>query len=59
MIKDRLSYLLELKDDLNGLINKRNIYVLATVVGGIYLGRRAYKYWRKHGIKLPWQLKEE
>ena len=54
IFKDRLSEINNLKEELEGLIKQRNIWLLGSVGGAIYLGRRAYKYIKKHDIKIPY-----
>ena len=53
IFKDRLSEIEGLKDQVDNLIAKRNLWLLGSVLGGIYLGRRAYKYIKKNNIKVP------
>ena len=53
ILKDRLSEIEGLKDQIDVLISKRNIWLLGSVLGCIYLGRRAFKYVKKNNIKVP------
>lgn len=36
-------------------MGKRNFWALLTALGGLYLGRRLYKYVMKNGWKMPWK----
>lgn len=53
IFKDRLTELTILRDQIDSLIQKRNLWFLGSVVGTIYLGRRAFKYCKQKKIKLP------
>ena len=48
IFKDRLSEITKLKDEINTLISKRNIWLGGSVLGTIYLARRAYEYIKKN-----------
>jgi len=44
IFKDRLTELTILREQIDALIDKHNLWFLGSVVGIIYLGRRVYKY---------------
>lgn len=54
IFKDRLSEVESIREQIEGLTTKRNAWLLGSVLGCIYLGRRAYKYIKKNDIKIPY-----
>lgn len=54
IFKDRLSEIEGIKEQVESLVKKRNIWLLGSVLGSIYLGRRAYKYIKEKDIKIPY-----
>lgn len=57
IFKERFTFLHELREKLDELTSKRNLWFGAFVVGGIYLGRKAYKYFNKNKFHFPWDKK--
>ncbi len=57
IFKERFTFLHELTEKLEELTSKRNFWLGVFAVGAIYLGRRAYKYWRNKDIHFPWRKK--
>ena len=54
IFKDRLSELASLREKLEDLFKKRNLWLAFTALGSIYLGRRAFKYCKEKNIKIPY-----
>lgn len=53
IFKDRLSEIQGLNEQIESLMKKRNFWLLGSVLGCIYLGRRVYKYIKEKNIKIP------
>lgn len=53
IFKDRLSEMSDIREQVDSLISSRNMWLLGSVLGSIYLGRRVFKYIKKHDIKIP------
>lgn len=58
ILKERLNYLLRLKDLVIEETKRRNFWLLIGLLGGAYVGRRCYKYVEKNGWVLPWNNKK-
>ena len=48
--KDRLSIITNLKEVAQHYDEARNFWAIVFILGAIYVGRRAYKYNKQHGI---------
>lgn len=61
IFNDRLTHITGLQADVDELVNKRNVWLVGALLGGLYLGRRAYKYVKKHNIHIPFlhEVKKE
>lgn len=48
--KDRLTFAVTLKEVINGLEEKRNLWAVLSLIGVVYMGRRIYKYHKKYNL---------
>ena len=54
ILNERLSYLAELKKEVEALVHNRNVWGVIAVVSSLYLGRQIFKYLRKMNRLPAW-----
>jgi len=59
LFKERFTFLHEINEKLEDLTSKRNLWLGAFVIGAIYVGRRAYKYFKNRKYELSNRKRSE
>lgn len=53
--QERLSFVVNLKEFIGNMEDKRNFWAIIGLLGSLYVSRRIYRYHKKHNLKKIWR----